>query len=210
MYYRDFSPGGRMTLKQQLTLAVSCLVIESLFCMYWFGYLNHPASAESIFPLLPKATASTEKDTGYVVLKEGGGSLYAIAKKHYQRANETMFDLIVQANPHLVNVRKIGDDQKIILPPIVPESYIGKINDGEYRVHIGTFETFESAVLYSQRVTQTEKLLYIESKDFSPEDTWYRVTMGDFGDKTEALKTVNLLKEASLIYIPEPPVKRGK
>jgi hypothetical protein len=199
-----------MTLKQQLTFAVSCLVIESLFCMYWFGYFNYPASAESIFPSVPKATASTEKDSGYVVLKEGGGSLYAIAKKHYHKANETLFDLIVQANPHLVNVRKIGDDQKIILPPIIPESYIGKTNDGEYRVHIGTFETFESAVSYSQRVTETEKLLYIESKDFSPEDTWYRVTMGDFEDKTEALTTVNLLKEASLIYIPEPPMERGQ
>ena len=199
-----------MTLKQQLTLVVSCLVIESLFCMYWFGYFSHRASAESIFPSLPKATASTEKDSGYVVLKEEGGSLYAIAKKHYQRANETMFDLIVQANPHLVNVRKIGDDQKIILPPIIPESYVGKSNDGEYRVHIGTFETFESAVAYSQRVTETEKLLYIESQDFSPEDTWYRVTMGDFENKSEAIKTVNLLKEASLIYIPEPTRKRGQ
>lgn len=203
-------PGGPMTLKQQLTFAASCLVIESLFCMYWFGYFNHPVSAESIFLSVPKATASTEKDSCYVVLKEGGGSLYTIAKKHYQRANETMFDLIVQANPDLVNVRKIGDDQKIILPPIVPDSYIGKINDGEYRVHIGTFETFESAVSYSQRVTETEKLLYIESKEFSPEDTWYRVTMGDFEDKAEALKTVNLLKEASLIYIPETPMNRGR
>ena len=199
-----------MTLKQQLTLAACCLVIESLFCMYWFGYFNQPASAESIFPSVPKATASTEKDSGYVVLKKEGGSLYAIAKKHYQKANETLFDLIVQANPTIVDVRKIGDDQRIILPPIVPESYIGKSNDGEYRVHIGTFETFDLAVAYSQRVTETEKLLYIESQDFSPEDTWYRVIMGDFEDKEEALKTVNLLKESSLIYIPGPPMKRGQ
>ena len=121
-----------------------------------------------------------------------------------------MFDLIVQANPSIVNVRKIGDDQKLFLPPIVPESYIGKSNDGEYRVHIGTFETFDLAVVYSRRVTATGKLLYIESQDFSPEDTWYRVIIGDFEDKEEALKTVNLLKEASLIYLPELPVKRGR
>ena len=199
-----------MTLKQQLTLGVSCLVIESLFCMYWFGYFSHRAGAESIFPSVPKATASTEKDSGYVVFKEEGGSLYAIAKKYYQKANETLFDLIVQANPSIVDVRKIGDDQKLFLPPIVPESYIGKSNEGEYRVHIGTFETFDLAVAYSRRVTETEKLLYIESQDFSPEDTWYRVIMGDYEDKEEALKTVNLLKEASLIYLPEPPMKRGR
>ena len=199
-----------MTLKQQLTLFVSCLVIESLFCMYWFGYFSHRASAESIFPSVPKATASTEKDNGYVVFKDEGGSLYAIAKKHYQKADETLFDLIVQANPSIVDVRKIGDDQKIFLPPIVPESYIGKSNDGEYRVHVGTFETFDLAVAYSRRVAETEKLLFIESQDFSPEDTWYRVIMGDFAAKEEALKTVNILNEASLIYLPEAPRKRGR
>jgi hypothetical protein len=178
--------------------------------MYWFGFFSHRAGAESIFPSVPEATASTEKDNGYVVFKEEGGSLYAIAKKHYQKANETLFDLIVQANPSIVNVRKIGDDQKLFVPPIVPESYIGKSNDGEYRVHIGTFETFDLAVAYSRRVAETEKLLFIEAQDFSPEDTWYRVIMGDFEDKEEALKTVNLLKEASLIYIPETPAKRGQ
>lgn len=199
-----------MTLKQKLILVVSCLVIESLFCMYWFGFFSNPARAESILPSVSKATASTEKESGYVVFKEEGGSLYAIAKKHYQKANETLFDLIVQANPSIGNVRKIGDDQKLFLPPIVPESYIGKSNDGEYRVHIGTFETFDFAVAYSRRIAETEKYLYIEPQEFSPEDTWYRVIMGDFEDKEKALKTVNLLKEASIIYIPDPPVKRGK
>ena len=65
-----------MTLKQQLTLVVSCLVIESLFCMYWFGYFSHRASAESILPSVFQATASTEKDSGYVVFKEEGGGVY--------------------------------------------------------------------------------------------------------------------------------------
>ena len=142
-----------------------------------------------------------------VVFKEEGGSLYAIAMKHYQRANETLFDLIVQANPGITNVRKIGDDQTIILPVITPESYLVKKKDAEYRVHIATFEIFESAVEHSQKMTEPEKLLFIESREFSPEDTWYRLTMGDFATKEEALKTVNHLTEASLIYIPSPAIK---
>jgi hypothetical protein len=124
--------------------------------------------------------------------------------RHYQKANETLFDLIVQANPFITNVRQIADDQKIILPAITPESYIYKINDSEYRVYIGTFETFDLAVQYSRRFTEPEKLLFIESQEFSPKDTWYRLTMGDFQSREEALNRVINLNEASLIYIPIP------
>jgi hypothetical protein len=196
-----------MFLKQKLTIVAGSLVLLSLYCFWLF---NQPASADGILPSGHTSIFPTGKGSDCVVFKQEGGSLYAIAKKHYHKANETLFDLIVQANPSIVDVRKIGDDQKIILPPIVPESYVGKSNEGEYRVHIGTFDTFDLAVAYSRRVTKTEKVLYIESKDFSPEDTWYRVILGDFENKEEALKTVNLLKEASLIYLPEPTMKRGQ
>ena len=54
---------------------------------------------------------------------------------------------------------------------------------------------------------EPDKLLFIESREFSPEDTWYRLTMGDFATKEEALKTVNHLEEASLIYISSPAIK---
>jgi len=196
-----------MTLKQQLTVTIGCLLFLICFWLNFLGIFDQITSTGPIFASTNKSSFSTEKDNHSVVFKEAGGSLYAIAIKHYQRANETLFDLIVQANPHITNVRQIGDDQTIILPAITPESYIVKIKDNEYRVHIATFEIFESAVEYSEKMTEPEKLLFIESREFSPQDTWYRLTMGDFATKEEALKTVNLLTEASLIYIPSTALK---
>jgi hypothetical protein len=139
------------------------------------------------------------------IFKAEGGSLYSLALRHYQRANETMFDLILHANPAIRDVRKIGDEQKITLPEITPASYVRKVADGGYRVHIGTFETFESAVTYSKKISTTKKLLAIEAHEFSSRDTWYRLTLGDYHNKEEALAAAVLLKEKAIIYIPPDP-----
>lgn len=139
------------------------------------------------------------------VFKEGGGSLYALALRHYRKANETMFDLILSANPDITDVRKIGDGQHITLPVITPASYIRKVADGEYRVHVGTFETFDGAVTCSKKVPVTDKLLAIQSHEFSSRDTWYRLTLGDYSTKEEALQAAVLLNEKALIYIPPAP-----
>ena len=135
------------------------------------------------------------------LLKEAGGSFYSLALKHYQRADETLFDLILQANPAITNVRKIGDEQQITLPVISSESYLHKGGGGDYRVYIGTFETFDLATAYSKKVTDSEKVFFIEPHQFSSQDTWYRLSMGDFNNRKDALGAVNLLEEADLIYI---------
>ena len=200
--------GENMTLKQQLTIAIGLLLFLSCFWVNYPEILGQLAGDDLLLASTNKSATAVEKDNHSVVFKEEGGSLYAIAMKHYHRANETLFDLIVQANPGMTNVRQIGDDQTIILPAITPESYLVKTKDAEYRVHIATFEIFESAVELSQKMTEPEKLLFIESRKFSPKDTWYRLTMGDFTTKEEALKAVHLLKESSLIYIPSPIIKK--
>jgi len=140
------------------------------------------------------------------VFKEEGGSLYALALKHYQKANETIFDLILHANPAIRDVRKIRDEQKITLPVITAASYVNKVADGEYRVFIGTFETFESAATYSKKISTTKKLLAIEPHDFSSRDTWYRLTMGDYPNREEALAAAVALTEKAILYV--PPAQR--
>jgi phage tail protein X len=143
-----------------------------------------------------------KEDVHIVVLKEEGGSLYFLALKHYQRANETLFDLILQANPTITDVRQIGDEQKIALPVITSEAYVQKVSDGNYRVHVGTFESPEMANLYSDKVSELGKVLIWESHKFSPQDTWYRLMLSFFKSKEEALKIVSLLSAHNIIYIP--------
>jgi len=142
-----------------------------------------------------------EKGAHRVVLKEGE-SLYSLTLNHYQRADETLFDLILKANPTITDVREIRPNQKITLPVITPESYIKKVSDGIYRIHVGTFETLELVTLYSNKVIDLGKQVLIETHKFSSIDTWYRLMISNFNSKEEALKTVNLLKEQAILYIP--------
>jgi len=136
------------------------------------------------------------------VLEDEGGSLYFLALNHYKRANETFYDFILQANHRIKDVRQIDDHQEIIVPVITPESYVKKIPGGDYRVYIGTFTTEAIANGYAQRADSAGKLLSIDAHEFSSQDTWYRLTMGDFKDKEDALKMVILLVKKGLIYIP--------
>ena len=154
-----------------------------------------PQSPEE--PALP-----APKPPHVTVLKDEGGSLYFLALNHYKRANETLFDLILQVNPFIKDVRQIDDHQEIIVPVITAESYVKKISGGDYRVYIGTFTTEDIANGYAQRADSAGKHLSIDALEFSSQDTWYRLTMGDFKDREEALKMVKILEKKGLIYIP--------
>ena len=155
---------------------------------------------ETVIPEEPVETVLQTREPHVARLKDNGGSFYTLALKHYQRANETIYDLIVQANPTISNVRRISDEKKIILPIITSESYLEKVDEGTYRVYIGTFETFDLATVYSKKVDNQGKLFSMKSHQFSPQDTWYRLTMGDYNNKRDALETAKLLEEADLIY----------
>ena len=137
-----------------------------------------------------------------VGLKEGGGNLYFLSIKHYQRANETLFDLILQANPSITDVRKIHDDQQITLPAITSESYITKTSDGSFRVHVGTFDNRNVLALYARKLTRLGKEPLVQPYQCSSKDTWQRLFIAEITTREEALKTVSLLVAKDIIFIP--------
>lgn len=151
-------------------------------------------------PVQVKLPVAAKKSPTTVVFKEGD-SLYSIALSTYRKADETIFDLILQANPDITDVRSIRTDEKITLPVITTESYIRKSPDGNYQLYIGTFETFELATACSDKAIYFEKKSIIEPHKFSSKDTWHRVVIGDFRSKDEALKMASLLEEQDIIYV---------
>lgn len=151
-------------------------------------------------PVQMNLPVAARKSFTTAVFKEGD-SLYSIALNTYRKADETIVDLILQANPDITDVRSIRTDEQITLPVITKESYIRKFPDGNYRLYIGTFETFGLATASSNKAIYFEKKPTIEPHRFSPKDTWYRVEIGDFRSKDEALKMASLLEEQGAIYV---------
>lgn len=157
----------------------------------------HAHVAQPIEPAVPenKAFHST-------TLREGGGNLYFLSMNHYRKANETLFDFILRANPSITDVRKIHDDQKITLPAITATSYLTENNDGSFRVYVGTFDNRNVLTLYSKKVKRLGKKPLVKPFQCSSKDTWHRLFIGDATTREDALATVSLLAEKNIIYIP--------
>ena len=135
------------------------------------------------------------------LIKEGG-SLYSIGLNHYQKANPTIYDLILKANPDITDIRKIPDNQEILLPNITGDSFITEVSDDSYRIYIGTFLTKALANACSDKLSQWGKKARIEALKFSASDTWYQVTIDNFSNKQEALETVYFLIDKNIIPFP--------
>jgi general secretion pathway protein A len=153
-------------------------------------------------PLLTTPPPPVKEIITKISLLEAGGSLYSIALKHYQRANPTIYDLIIRANPEITDIRLIPDEQQIVLPKITSDSFIIKNSDDSYQIYIGTFETRALAADEANKVAVLGTPPNINAQKFSAKDTWYRVTLGPFDSKKEALERVTLLTEEGIIYIP--------
>ncbi len=146
------------------------------------------------------ATLSKPKTYKTAFLKDGK-SLYSLAIKNYGKANPTMYDLILKANPGLNDIRGIPDRKKITLPVITPESFVQETG-GSYSIFIGTFETSAQAEQCAQKLSRLGKNTIIQAEKFSPKDTWYRLTAGSFATPDEALAAVNLLIKQGVIAVP--------
>jgi len=154
--------------------------------------------------LVQGKNAGAEEENGQTLtLKEGGGSLSALALKKYGKMSETLCDLILRANPDIKNgIREIDDDLPINMPEITAESYVSKLPDGSYQVYIGTFVSKEVAAQYQAKVGNAKKNFATNPVEVSTQDTWYRLTLSEFPNKEEALQEVVRLEKLGIIYIP--------
>jgi general secretion pathway protein A len=164
-----------------------------------------PTTIKQQAPIQEKPTAKKPPSQGTIkktTLHKAGGSLYTVALKNYRKANPTVYDLILRANPDITNIRQIPDNQEILLPDITRESFILETGAGLYRIYAGTFDTPKLAKVCTDKLAPLGKQPIVKDHTFSPRDTWYRVTLGSFDSKKEALETVDHLREKGIIFIP--------
>ena len=156
-------------------------------------------------PLPEKPSAKeypSEAKIKKTTLLKAGGTLYTIALNNYKMANPTIYDLILKANPDITDIRKISDNQEILLPEITREAFIIETGDGLYRIFAGTFDTAKKANDFTYKLAPLDKQSLVQDHKFSTRDTWYRVTLGNFTAKEEALAIIDRLLEQGIIVLP--------
>jgi type II secretory pathway predicted ATPase ExeA len=125
--------------------------------------------------------------------------LLSLARKYYQKTNETLIDFLLESNPEITNIHLIKINQKIKLPEIKEESLILESSDHIFKIRIGTFPTLSQTRLYKDELVLKGKEIEIIPRKVSPQETWYQVVAGQYNTKEECLKTIAILKEKNLL-----------
>jgi len=150
-------------------------------------------------PTTPVASTNEEDKLREIVAIKGGQTISYLTQKYYRMVNHTFMDLILDSNPEITDVHLIIIEQKIRIPKITEELLVIKSPDNTYRINAGTFRAPSSVRLYSDERALKGKKIEILPRKVSPQETWYRVVIGNFDSKDEVLEMIDLLKEKGLL-----------
>jgi len=134
-----------------------------------------------------------------IVTVKAGENIFELCRRYYGLANATLMDIVLDFNPGLENANLIRVNQQITLPRITEELLILENPDQTYQIHAGTYTDPSASRWYSNVSALKEKEIEVIPRKVSPGDTWYRVVIGRFDSRDEALKMIRLLKGRGLV-----------
>ena len=159
-------------------------------------------SSQFVSPLTTPLTSTKEGDNiSEIVAIKKGQTISSLTEKYYRMVNNTLMDLILDANPAITDVHLIMVNQKIKIPKLTEELLMMQSTDHTYKIHLGTFQNSNFLRFYSSELALKGKAIEIFPRKVSPQDTWYRVVVGPFGHRNECLKVLGQLKEKGLLPI---------
>ena len=127
-------------------------------------------------------------EPGRQVVVKAGDIFTALVLHNYGRAEVALLDYVKTANPELTNVDELQVGQRLKLPAFDPRSLVQPAPGAGYRLHLTTVWDPQSPS--SERllaaVDKLGKRAYTVPVIFSPQETAYRVMVGDFADRREA------------------------
>jgi hypothetical protein len=172
--------------------------IKSLESPYADIELPSTPTSSQVTPSSQAAAGRHYKLNEMIAVKKGQ-TISQLTQKYYGVVNITLIDFLLEVNPKITNVNLIVVDQEIKIPYVTEELLMVQSADGTYKIHAGTFETPDSARLYSDEPVLKGKKIEIFPRKVSPQETWYRVMIGKFQNKNEVLKTISLLRRKGLL-----------
>lgn len=148
--------------------------------------------------LLAEDKPLEEKEVEMIEVKSGW-TLSHLALHYYQAVNPTILDFILEANPQIHDLNLIVPKQMIKVPKITEESLLLHSSGEAYKIHLGTFKNAQEAQSYRDKPIFKEKNLEVFPRRVSSRQTWFKVLMGEFKTKEEALRSIRVLKEENLL-----------
>jgi general secretion pathway protein A len=134
-----------------------------------------------------------------IVIVEESATIRSLSQKYYKLSNTTLVDYILRFNPGITNPDLVKAKEKINIPEVNEEALIIQAPDDTWKLHLATFLLPEFAEQYKKEPVLQGKKIEVIPRKFPNGQTWYRVMAGKFASREESLKTIQALKEKSLL-----------
>jgi type II secretory pathway predicted ATPase ExeA len=186
-------------------ISLLCVLLGVLLGRQYFQKsFNRPEDIKrthKTFAEVSQITSKADKKINHTITVEKNDSLSSLGRKYFHAMNETLFDLILESNPQIKNVHLINVNQQITIPEIKGESPIIASMDHSFKIHLGTFSDAQAVRKYEKEPVLMGKEIEIIPRKVSPVETWYRITVGKYGDKDECLEVIALLRKKGLLPV---------
>jgi general secretion pathway protein A len=137
-----------------------------------------------------------------IVVKEGW-TFSLLASQYFSALNKSLLDILLEANPQIMDMNLIFAGQKIKIPNITEESLLRRGPDNRYYIILGAFARAGEIRAYEGEPNLRGKNLKVVSRPVSPRETWYRIVAQGFETREEALGSIRALKEKRLLPLLE-------
>lgn len=154
-------------------------------------------------PIIPPPTVQQVKDGGTVVTVGSGDTVAKLAADFYGKVDDRILKAVQQANPRISDLDIVHKGQKVTLPQLSDAG--GPASQVLYSVSVSSYHSIhEAKAVFSDLLSrgyQATIYPYLDEGD----KTWYRITIGTFNSRQEAIDYTGKLRDAGFPYA--KPVK---
>lgn len=150
-------------------------------------------------PPIPPSLNEPEQEQGRLVTVSVGDTIAELAADYYGRVNAGILQSIREANPDLANIDLIYEGQEIFMPAVqsVPRVL--------YSVSVASYHSVaEAKAVFLDLLNKGYEATIYPYLD-AQGNTWYRITIGTFDSRTDAIGYSGELKDKGFFYA--KPVK---
>jgi len=150
-------------------------------------------------PPIPPSLGDAQQPEGTLVTVNVGDTIAELAANYYGRVDAAILRTIREANPNLDNIDLIYEGQQIFMPDLKSSPRV------LYSVSVASYHSItEAKAVFLDLLSKDYEATIYPYMD-AQSNTWYRITIGTFGARTDAIRYSAQLKDKGFYYA--KPVK---
>jgi phage tail protein X len=154
-------------------------------------------------PVIPPPALQPVKGKGTYATVRNGDTVAKLAADHYGRVDDNILSIVRKANPNIPSIDVVKTGQKVFLPKLASVSAAG--SQVLYSVSVSSYHSMaEAKAVFSDLLARGYDATIYPYLDES-RNTWYRITIGTFNSRQEAVTYTLKLKDSGFPYA--KPVK---